>query len=114
MKLIQFSSSLSNFTTVQIHSFFFPLEDTCLHSIQADQGLVPWPAETIFTNSTNHAKSRMPSWHSKPKVTSLLSGTRVDAEETPSCWAFVVDMLGHMTEIWDDPTVGRKNPGGKI
>ena len=90
---------------VQIHSFFFPLEDTCLHSIQADQGLVPWPAETIVTN---HAKSRMPSWHSKPKVTSLLSGTRVDAEETPSCWAFVVDMLGHMTEIWDDPTVGRK------
>jgi len=56
----------------------------------------------------------MPSWHSKPKVTSLLSGTRVDAEETPSCWAFVVDMLGHMTEIWDDPTVGWKNPGGKI
>ena len=32
------------------------------------------------------------------EVSAVISGTRVDAEKSPECWAFAVNLLGHMTD----------------
>ena len=32
------------------------------------------------------------------EVSGVISGTRVDAEKSLECWAFAVNLLGHMTD----------------